>query len=509
MKPMVQSQRRAGIVLGYANIIVKNLVQLVYTPMLLSFVGQADYGVFQTSNSFVFSLQILSLGFAGAYLRFYTQRREAGDEEGVRRLNGTYLLFYSVVSVVAIVLGLCFSAASGLIFSSGFTAEQVELARVLMAIMGLSVAATLFTTVFDSYVVAHERFTFQQTRQLFTTLATPFLAYALLRAGMGPVGVAIAQLVVNLSLLALNARYAIGKLGMRFDLKTRDRGLFKAVAVFSGWLLANQICDLVNQNVPNVLLGALSGATAVAVFAVAVQIRSVFFSLSTTISGVFAPQVNTLVARDADDGELTRLMTRVGRVQMAIYCWVLGGFAFLGEFFISRWAGDEFADGYWLVLMMALPLAVPLSQNVGIEIQKAKNMHKARSVAYLVIALGNVVFTAAFSGVLGYWAPAVAYAVSIILGNGLWMNWYYHRRVGVDMGFYWRENLPVMLCAAGVVAAFLVVTHLMPIGSWMGLLGWGLVYTAVYLVALLFFVANRDERGALLGKLKGAMVRHA
>ena len=58
------SQRRAGVVLGYANIIVKNLVNLVYTPMLLSFVGQADYGVYQTSYSFVFSLTLLSFGFS-------------------------------------------------------------------------------------------------------------------------------------------------------------------------------------------------------------------------------------------------------------------------------------------------------------------------------------------------------------------------------------------------------------------------------------------------------------
>ena len=45
------SQRKTGAILGYANIIVKNLVNLVYTPMLLAFVGQADYGVYQTSNS--------------------------------------------------------------------------------------------------------------------------------------------------------------------------------------------------------------------------------------------------------------------------------------------------------------------------------------------------------------------------------------------------------------------------------------------------------------------------
>ena len=66
------SQRKTGAILGYANIIVKNLVNLVYTPMLLAFVGQADYGVYQTSNSFVFSLTLLTFGFSEAYIRFYT-----------------------------------------------------------------------------------------------------------------------------------------------------------------------------------------------------------------------------------------------------------------------------------------------------------------------------------------------------------------------------------------------------------------------------------------------------
>ena len=47
------SQRRVGVVLGYANIISKNLVNLIYTPMLLSFVGQAEYGVYQACSSLV------------------------------------------------------------------------------------------------------------------------------------------------------------------------------------------------------------------------------------------------------------------------------------------------------------------------------------------------------------------------------------------------------------------------------------------------------------------------
>lgn len=506
---MSANQRKAGIVLGYVNIVVKNLVNLVYTPMLLAFVGQADYGVYQSSNSFVFSLSILSLGFSGAYLRFYTQRKEADDDEGVRRLNGVYLIFYAVVSAVAVALGLCFAASANIIFSSGFTSDQVELARVLMDIMSFSVASTLFNNVFDSYIVAHERFTFQQTRSLFTTLATPFIAYALLCVGLGPVGVAIAQLVVNLSLLALNARYAIGDLGMQFDVQTYESGLFRAVAVFSGWLLANQVCDLIGQNVPNVMLGALSSATAVAVFAVACQIRNVFTSLSVAISSVFAPQVNVLVARRVPDEELTRLMTRVGRVQMIIYCWVLGGFAFLGKFFIGAWAGEGFADAYWLVLMMVIPLAAPLSQNVGIDIQKAKNMHKARSVVYLLINLGNVVFTLFFAGSLGSWAAAIGYSLSILFGNTLWMNWYYHNHVGLDMGYFWRRTTPVVLAGLLSVALFLLVTHFVPVSSWLGFVGWGLAYTVVYGLILLFLVCDDVEREMVFGKLKGLRRQNA
>lgn len=495
------SQRKAGALLGYANILAKNLVNLVYTPMLLSYVGQADYGVFQSSNSFVFSLTLLSFGFSEAYVRFYTQTVAHGGERDVRRLNGMYLTLYVVVTAAAVALGMGFSANAGAVFSAGFTEAQVSLARELLAIMTLNVASTLFTVVFNSYITAHERFVYQQTRQLVTTLATPLCAWGLLAAGMGAVGVALAQLAVNLVLLALNARYAIGVLGMRFELRGADWGVMRGIAAFSAWIFANQVCDMVNQSVPNIMLGALSGATAVSLFAVAVNIRQVFYSLSTTMSNVFIPKVNRIVATSDDNAELTRLMTRVGRYQMVLFCWVYGGFVVLGRFFVTRWAGPGFAGAYWLVLAMTLPVMVPLCQNVGIEIQRAKNMHRARSLVYLAMAAGNVSFTAAAAPVLGPWAPAIAYVVSIVLGNGLWMNWYYHRRVGLDMAFFWGRNLPVALCGAAVTAAFVLLSRLAPVSSWALFLAWGAAYTLAFCAAMLFFVADDGERAAVMGRL--------
>lgn len=495
----MRSQRRAGVALGYVNIIVKNLVNLVYTPMLLSFVGQADYGVYQTSNSFVFSLSLLSFGFSQAYVRFYTQKKAHGED--VRGLNGVYLVLYAVVSVAAFLLGLAFATSAGTVFSASFTPDEVGLARTVMSAMAGSIAVTLFNSVFDAYVLAHEEFRFQQSRQMLTTIATPFCAYALLRLGLGVVGVAVAQLTVNVVLLALNASFCLGRLGMRFDVRRLDTALFRAIAAFSAWIFANQVCDLVNQNVPNVLLGALTSASAVAVFAVSVQVRNVFVSLSSTMSNVFTPEINRIVAESDDNAELTRLMTRVGRYQMVLFCWVYGGFAVLGRFFVERWAGAGFADAYWLALAMTAPLVIPLTQNTGIEIQRAKNMHRARSVAMLLMAAFNVAVTLLASPVVGYWAPAAGYVASIALGNGAFMNWYYQRRVGLDMAFFWRRNLAVLLAGAAVTAVCLAGTAALPVSGWPAFLAWGAAYTALFASVLWRAVLTEAERSAIASRL--------
>lgn len=496
------SQRKMGALLGYANILVKNLVNLVYTPMLLRFVGQGDYGVYQSTYSFVFSLTLLTFGFSQAYVRFYMQERAHGDENGVKRLNGMYLVLYIIVGLVALTLGFVFAANANTVFSAGFTSEQIELARVLISVMAVNIAVTLFSTVFDSYILAHERFTFQQSRQLLTTLATPLIAFLLLNLGMGAQGVAVAQLTVTLVLLVLNMRYAIGTLGMRFDVRRFDSRLFKAIATFSAWIFTNQICELINQNLPNVLLGAFSGAVAAAVFAVSVQIRSVFYSLSTTMSNVFTPLINRIVAEHDDNDMLTRLMTRVGRYQAILYMWVWGGFVLLGRFFIRQWAGSDFDDAYWLIVVMTTPLFIPLVQNTGIEIQRAKNRHWARSIAYLCMAVVNVILTIVLAPSLGCWAPAIGYVAYVILGCGLFMNWYYQHGIGLDMKYFWRHIVPVPILALVVCVFCVCGTLAVPVSNWGWFIAWGVIYTALYGLATYGFALNKNERRTLIDKFK-------
>ena len=47
------SQRKAGTVLSYVYFVVSNGISLIYTPYMLRMMGQGEYGLYGTANSFV------------------------------------------------------------------------------------------------------------------------------------------------------------------------------------------------------------------------------------------------------------------------------------------------------------------------------------------------------------------------------------------------------------------------------------------------------------------------
>ena len=493
-RAILASQRRMGAALGYVNILAKNLVNLLYTPLLLHYLGQGDYGVFQMTNSVIFMLTLLSAGFYGAYVRFYTLEKTHGTDEGIRKLNGVFLLVYAAAGCLCLLIGLLLIINVDNLFSRGLSPSELQLTRDLMVVMSMNIVVTLLSTPFDSYIVVHERFAFQQTRQLLTSVATPFIAIGALALRLGAVGVAGAQLAVSVMLLLLNIRFSVGKLGMRFSFSHLEFGLFKSIAIFSFWIFLNQVFDLINNQVPDFLLGAMSGATVVATFSIAVQIRSLFFSLSTTMSSVFVPMINRIVATTNDNKALTELMTRVGRYQMILFCYIFGGFVILGQFFVLKWAGKANADSYWLALIMVLPVVIPLTQNTGIEIQRAKNKHKARSLIYILTAVIDIVISLIFIPSIGYWATAIGYIVSICLGTGLFMNWYYQCHIGLDMKYFWTQMLPTLGVSVIVTVFCLLLTRVLPVHSLMTFVLWGVVYSAIYLVLAWFLLLTDSDK---------------
>ena len=293
------------------------------------------------------------------------------------------------------------------------------------------------------------------------------------------------------------------RLKERFTLRGIRKKDFTGLFAFTFFIAINLLVDQINWNVDKILLGRYRGTTAVGIYAVGYTLYTYYQMFSTAISGVFTPRVHKLVNDFQHDEAkrrtaLTDLFTKVGRLQFIVLGLISTGLLFFGKFFITKiWAGEGYALSYSVLLLLMFPASISQIQNVGLEIQRALNRHKFRSIAYLIMAIGNFVMSYFLCQKYGVLGCAFGTAVSLVLANGILINIYYHKRCDVDVISFWKSILrivPGMLPA--IACGILLNIFLPPTSIWMFLVQIG-AYGAVYCVFVYFIGMNRYEKNLL------------
>lgn len=487
------NQLKAGVLLSYLSVGVGALVSIIYTPIMLRLLGQSEYGLYTLAGSVVAYLSILDFGLSSSYIRFYSKYKVNNDKKGIARLNGMFLAVFSVLSLIAFAAGLILALNTGNIFSSKLTKSEVGITENLLLLLVVNVAISFPGSVFTSYITANEQYFFQRVLNLIRSLTSPFLSVAVLALGFRSIGMVAVNVFANITVNALYIWFCFKKLNMQFIFKGLDFGLFKEIAVFSSFLFINIIVDQINWNVDKFLLGIYQGSIATAVYGLAAQLNNYYNQMSVTISSVFIPRVHKLVNENKTD-DVNRLFVKVGRIQFLVLALIISGFVFLGQPFIVIWGGKNYSDSYYIALLLMLPATIPLVQNLGIEIQRAKNLHRFRSYIYLAVAILNVIFSIPLCKHLSGIGCAIGTAVSLLIGNGLIMNLFYHKKCGVNIINFWKNIIkifPAMIAPviAGIlIKKFAVIDNIYKLGIYV------IIYALVYVLSVWFIGLNDYEK---------------
>ena len=181
---------------------------------------------------------------------------------------------------------------------------------------------------------------------------------------------------------------------------------------------------------------------------------------------------------------------------------ILSGLVFFGKPFIKFWVGDGYADSYWVALLLIAPVTVPLIQNIGIEIQRAIDKHRFRSLLYLVMAVINVTCTVILCRRYGEIGAAAGTAASLIIANGIIMNIYYYKKCNIDIPAFWK-SIAKMLPALVLPIIFAAVLNRFVNEYSIPLLFVSIIaYTAVYSVSMWFIGLNRYEKNLVASVVK-------
>lgn len=498
------NQRRAGIILNYFSKIIQIATGLFYTPIMLQTLGQSEYGTYQLASSVISYLSLLSLGMTGAYNRFYYRYKTKDDEKGIAKLNGLFLAVFIFVAFICIICGGCIYQNIGLILGDKLLEDEIQLAKHLMFYLIFNMAISFPMYVFDCNIIAKEEFIFQKVLIVLQGLLGPFITLPLLFLGYGSVGVVFVTTFLTVVKFIVSIFYCIKKLHMKFSIGKFEWKLIAEILHFSLFIVIGHIVEVINWSVDNYLLGRYMGAIPVAIYGVGSQINNLYMQLSTAVSGVFTPQVNRIVAQNDDNTKLDDLFIKVGRIQFILLLLVLIEFSLWGKEFIILWAGKEYVKSYLIALILILPITVPLIQNIGIEIQYAKNMHKVRAFVYLAVAVANIFISIFLIKIMGETGAALGTAISLLLGNILFMNYYYDKKIGLDIKRFWLSILKFTPTAAVTLLLGCIIRWIHPITTWLDFcINAGIIFV-IYVVIVYVLSLNSYEKGLLKKLLKKA-----
>lgn len=504
-----RNQLKIGVILNYINMGVGNLIPIFYTPIMLSLLGQSEYGLYKLSSGVTSYLSLISMGIGSAVTRYLIKANTEEGKDAEEKVLGLFMVIFQVIAVLSFVIGCIITFNLDIWYAGSLNDVELWRMKILVFLMVCNTALSFSLSPYVSVVSTHERFIFLQCMNIITTCVGPLLNIVVLYLGYASIGMTVSTLVIGIITRFVYLYYVRHVLSIKAQYKKLPIHLLKEILTFSFWIFVANIVSQLYNATDTVMIGAIPalGTVGVAIYNVGGTFNNIVFSLTTGVSSLLGTKTNKMVFAGATDYELTNLAIKVGRLQGYIISLIVTGFIAFGKPFIQLYAGTGYDEAYWVAILMMVPNMIPLVQSVCLSIIVAKNKHKFRSLVYLGIAVINVIGTWFMMQIWGVIGAALMTGVAVVLGQGLVMNWYYWKKTGLDMKRFWKEVGKIYAIPSGMCFVTLII------GNWIDFYKIGymisgiILYTIIYCVLNWKFVLNNYEKALVNEPVKQILKR--
>lgn len=502
------NQLRLGAVMSYINMALGSLIPMFYTPLMLELLGQDEYGLFKLANSATSYLALISFGLGSALVRYYTKYRAQGDKEGEENMYGLFNIIFMVIAIVTLVVGFIIAFASGYIYEGSMSSEyMLRKMQILIVILTVNTAISFLSSPCTAVVNSHEKFIFLQIINITTTIISPLANLVALFLGFASIGLAVSGLIITIATRILYMIYVKNVINIKPRYNHLPKHLIKEIFSFSVWIFLMSVIDRMYNTTDTLIIGYIPSlaTVGVAVYSVGTTFQSMIQSFSTGLTSVITPKINMMVFGNSNNKELTDTMIRIGRMQCYIVSLIVSGFVTFGQAFINLWVGPSYSEAYWVAIAVTIPVCIPLVQNVALNIIIAQNRLKFRTIVFACIAVANVIGTVLCVNAFGIIGAAVVTGSTYIIGQGFILNWYYWKKIKLDIPRFWKNVGPMFIFPAILCVSSVFIFKYINIDSWVMLFIFISIYTVIFCVFNWIFVMNDYEKDIFIGPVKKIM----
>lgn len=459
---------RMGMILSYLTIIVGIIVTIFYTPFLISKVGKVEHGIHNFVNSIISWMSILTVGFAGAYVRFATKYNKEEGEEGLKKINSAFIYVLLIGAAIGILAGIVLLSLiySGVISLQGYSSSEKQLIYKLFIIGIINLLFQFATIFFNAFNTYKNNFILVRGIALAISIFSPIFTIPFLIKGYGILSVSIVKFFIDLIALIVYFFFSFISQKIRF-IKIREfaekKEIIKEILIFCLYIIFYVTVETITQSSEKIILGFMGLPTLVSIFALGRAFLVYTHHAAIYISANYIQIINDKIMSKKHD-EVNDLFIKLSKAGLLMTFFIFGGFLVTGDVFVRAWLENsvytfnEMKQIYWIAVWLMFAYIIPFSQTSAIEIQRGYNKHRVPTIILLISAIFNMSLMILLVKLLPseyiILGTLLSTVFTTLVTQGIVLNIYYKKVLKLDIRKYFMcfirnaiiTFIPILIC---------------------------------------------------------------
>lgn len=275
----------------YLRTIIIMLISLYTTRIVISSLGEIDYGIYTVVGSFVAMFAIISNSITAAISRFITYELGLNECGNISKVFSTSVILQIFLGIIIIV----FVAPIGVWFINNklsIPIDRLHAANWVFIFSLLTFIINLISVPYNALIVAHERMAAFAYIGIFDAICRLIIAYSISISTFDT----LIHYAILMALLAILIRLIYGLYCKRKFRESRfiwffDKNLVKKIFGFTGWNFIGAAAGVLKEQGLSILLNIFGGPIVSAARGVSVQVTSAVTSFVTNFTTALNPQI--------------------------------------------------------------------------------------------------------------------------------------------------------------------------------------------------------------------------
>ena len=503
MKKKTNNSRGMGISLSYVNTFLNMVTGLFLSAFFLRFLGDTEYGVYQTVSSFANYLVLLEFGTGAVMSRNISlcRARNASKEEIEKNIS-TIWTITNVLALLITVVSVGFYFSLDTIYAESLDASQLAEAKVIFIVITVYLVVSFYLQTLNKITIGFEHYPYISKLSIAKSVSRTILFVIFIPLLKQSIIIAAVDAIIVIVQLLYSFVYCKRKFNIKINFKGFDKSIFKAALPMCAAVFIQGIVNQANGNVAKFIIGIKLGPETVALYSIAVYIYFIFSSLTVIPISMYVPQVAKSVVSGLKGKELVNCMVQPSRLIVLIGGTIFFGFFAAGKQFISIVYGEQYLQAWNIAVIIMSAMYVSMATGVLMNVLDAMNKRMSRSIVLLVTTALNVVLTSIWLDKFGVIGAAAATAVCTFLGEVIIMDIYYAKAIKIKLFYMYRKTFKGILLfqLIGAAVAF-TVGHFIT-NVYLSFLASGVIYVVISFGSFVLIGKNEVEKNMIKGFLK-------